>query len=289
MTKVYLITGFLGAGKTTFLNHRLTQTNAKVGVLMNEFGKISMDTISVERDGLNLLELKNGSIFCACLKDKFIEGLEKLVVTDLDEIYIEGSGLADPSDMGKVVSILTKTVGKDHFTFEGTLCLVDGVFFKQELEKMVSVERQIKHSHHVLINKTDLINQEQLDEITSLIKGINPQVGLTPIEHGVVDFDELKLESFHIEGEETTNREDNKPKNIVIKFKFEPSIEQLKGFLEKVASHFYRIKGFVQIEKTWYKVDQVNERIDIVEYEVKKKKMRPKLVTMNWFVYLQKG
>lgn len=268
MTKIYLITGFLGAGKTTFLNHRLTQTDSKVGVLMNEFGKISMDTIAVEKNGIDLLELKNGSIFCACLKDHFIKGLEQLVVMDLDEIYIESSGLADPSDMGKVMEVLKKNVGEGHFEFVATLCLVDGVFFKQELEKMVSVGRQIAHSHHIFISKTDLIDEEKQKEIVSMIKQINPEVGITPIQNGVVDFESLNLNYFHIEDEETTNREDNKPKNIVIKFKYEPDMEQLQSFLSHMSSHFFRIKGFVKMKAKWYKVDLVNENIDIVDYNV---------------------
>lgn len=268
MTKVYLITGFLGAGKTTFLNHRLNETRAKVGVLMNEFGKISMDTITVKKNDIDFLELKNGSIFCACLKDKFIEGLETLVKTDLDEIYIEGSGLADPSDMGKVVEVLTKLVGEEEFTFEGTVCLVDGVYFEAELEMMVSVERQIAHSHHVLINKIDLINEDKLKIIVEKIRAINPKVGITPISYGEVTFDDINLTYYPIADEETSNTVDNKPKNIVIKFKAQPAMQQVRDFLANMGSHFYRIKGFVEIENRWYKVDLVNNTVDIVPYTV---------------------
>ncbi len=268
MTKIYLITGFLGAGKTTFLNHRLANSKLKTGVLMNEFGKISMDTITVQKDDVDFIELKNGSIFCACLKDKFIEGLEKLVKMGLDEIYIEGSGLADPSDMEKVVSILTKIVGKGYFTFEGVICIVDGVFFKQELAKMVSVERQIVHSHHVLINKRDLITEEQLEEIVDKIREINPKVGITPITMGKIDFQDINLKYYYIKEEETTNTLDNKPKSIVIKFIHEPEMASLKAFLVNMSDYFYRIKGFVKIKKQWYKVDLVNENIDIINYHV---------------------
>ncbi len=269
MTKIVLITGFLGSGKTTFLNHRLTQTKAKAGVLMNEFGKISMDTIAVKKNGIDLLELKNGSIFCACLKDKFIDGLEVLIKSDLDEIYIEGSGLADPSDMGKVVEVLTKLVGPDQFTFVGTICLVDGLYFEAELDMMVSVERQIAHSHQVLINKTDLIDEDKLKVIVDKIRAINPKVGITSIVQGIVDFDQLDMTYYPIKDEMTTNTVDNKPKNIVIKFKNEPEMAQLELFLKNMGSHFFRIKGFVEMKSQWYKVDLVNDSIDIVPYEVK--------------------
>lgn len=275
MTKIYLITGFLGAGKTTFLNHRLGQTKAKVGVLMNEFGKISMDTIAVQKNGMEFLELKNGSIFCACLKDQFIDGLETLVKQDLDEIYIEGSGLADPSDMNKVVEILHKLVGKDVFTYQGAICLADGLYFEAELEKMVSVERQIAHSHHVLINKTDLIDEEKLKIIVDKIRAINPKVGITPITYGQVDFEALDLAYYYIEDQATTNRQDNKPKNTVIKFTSPPEMAQLESFLTKMGDYFFRIKGFVLMNELWYKVDLVNNRVDIVAYEEEAKVGEP--------------
>lgn len=270
MTSIYLITGYLGSGKTTFLQARLADTKAKVGVLMNEFGKISMDTITVEKEGMALLELTNGSIFCSCLKENFIKGLAHLVTLGLDEIYIESSGLSDPSDMGKVIQVIKGMSEPDSFVFKGTLCLVDGVFFKQELEKMVSVERQIRHSHHILVNKTDLISEDKLAEIVDMIHEINPAVGITPVSYGVVDWQSLNLENFFIEDEETTNRVESKPKNVVVQFKYEPTMDQLKGFLEKMTSHFYRIKGFVSIDKLWYKVDLVNEQIDIKSYTVSK-------------------
>jgi G3E family GTPase len=268
MTSIYLITGFLGSGKTTFLQARLLDTTAKVGVLMNEFGKISMDTISLKKEGVTLIELTNGSIFCSCLKENFIKQLTHLVTLGLDEIYIESSGLSDPSDMGKVIQVIKSMSKPDSFVFKGTLCLVDGFFFKQELEKMVSVERQIRHSHHVLINKMDLINEDALAEIVTMIHEINPEVTITPVCFGIVDWQALNLEDFYIEDEETTNRVETKPKNIVIQFKHEPTLNQLKNFLEKMTSHFYRIKGFVCIDAIWYKVDLVNAQIDIKPYTV---------------------
>ena len=73
---------------------------------------------------------------------------------------------------------------------------------------------------------------------------------------------------FDIADEETTNRIENKPKGVVIKFISEPSIEQLASFLEAMGSHFFRIKGFVDMDRQWFKVDTVNDRIDIVPYAV---------------------
>lgn len=263
MTNIYLITGFLGAGKTTFLNYRLAQAETKVGVLMNEFGKVSMDTLAVNKNDIDFVELKNGSIFCSCLKTHFIDGLTKLVEMNLNEIYIESSGLSDPSDMNKVIDVLGKTIGNDKFSFKGTICIVDGVFFKPELEKMVNVERQILHSHHILINKTDLISAEVLQETVDIIKNLNPKVKITPIIHGQVDFESLDVDYFYIEDEDSTNTVESKPRTAILKFVQEPSVVQLRKFLEEVHSHFHRIKGFILIEGQWYKIDGVNSQLEI--------------------------
>lgn len=266
MTRIYLITGFLGAGKTTFLNYRLNRTKVKVGVLMNEFGKISMDTIAVKNEDMDFIELKNGSIFCACLKDYFIEGLTKLVDEELDEIYIEGSGLADPSDMGKVMEVIGKLARNQDHRFEGTICIVDGVFFEEELKKMVSVERQIKHSHHVLINKMDLISEKRRLEIEALIKDINPKIKVTPVAYGEVDFADLHLESFYIEDEETTNTIESKPRTLVIRFMEEPRHADIEKFLDMLTEDFHRIKGYLWMEGGCVKVDSVNSIINFEPY-----------------------
>ena len=81
MTTIYLITGFLGAGKTTFLKGRLALSEVKTGVLVNDFGKLNFDGLQMKKQGLERVELSNGSIFCSCLKDAFIDGLVYLVDT----------------------------------------------------------------------------------------------------------------------------------------------------------------------------------------------------------------
>lgn len=267
MTKIYLITGFLGAGKTTFLNEQLKEASKKTGVLMNEFGKISMDSITVSKNDIDLLELKNGSIFCACLKDKFIDGLIELVKMDLDEIFIESSGLSDPSNMLNVLSIVNKEVGSSSYDYKGSICLIDGMYFFEELDKLVSVERQVKHSHFLLINKADCISASKLADIQSKLQEMNSRAAIGVSEFGKIDFREMDMKAFDIESQETTNREDNKPKNLVIKFTYPPTEEQLRGFLGEIQSAFYRIKGFVNMEENFYKVDTVQGQLDIHIYD----------------------
>ena len=79
-TKVLLITGFLGSGKTTFLNRLINNfpKDLKLTILMNEFGEIGIDGTLVEGDDIDMMEISKGSIFCVCVKTDFIKGLYEL-------------------------------------------------------------------------------------------------------------------------------------------------------------------------------------------------------------------
>ena len=263
MTKLFLITGFLGAGKTSFLQHTLKQTSIKTGVLMNEFGKESIDGITIASKDINMVQLTNGSIFCSCLKTHFIEGLISLINQNLDYIFIESSGLADPSDMGNVLNVVKKSTNTN-FDYQGTICLIDGVYFEKELATMVNVERQIKHSHIILINKTDLINPSKLNDIQNKIISINDRAKIYNVKFGQIDLKTLENHTFHIDEEETTNQEDKRPTTVVLKFKEEPTKETLTHCLKELTPYFFRIKGYIMINNTNFKVDVVNDSIEVI-------------------------
>ena len=98
--ELILLTGFLGSGKTTLLQQLLREyEDKKIGVIVNDFGKINVDAKLVSSSGIQMAELANGSIFCACIKDKFVDSLIEMSQRDLDYLFIEASGLADPSNM----------------------------------------------------------------------------------------------------------------------------------------------------------------------------------------------
>lgn len=267
MTAIYLITGFLGAGKTTFLKGRLASTHSRTGVLVNDFGKVNFDGQQIKQDGLEMIELSNGSIFCSCLKDYFIDGLAHLVEKGLDEIYIESSGLADPSDMGRILDLvrLKKTHGT--FVYKGSICLIDALFFPKVLPKMLAVERQIRHSHLVILNKCDLVDSTQLANVRQVVRQLNPRAGIIETIFGQVEWDTLDYEVFDITDEETTNKIETRNKNLILHFLHEPDPATLRAFLEAIASHFFRVKGMVHLDGQLQKIDQVNQQIQIEAYD----------------------
>ncbi|MBW2669456.1 MAG: hypothetical protein JRD87_06150 [Deltaproteobacteria bacterium] len=102
ITYVYMITGFLGSGKTTFLNRIINRfpEDMKLTILMNEFGEIGLDGTLIEGDEIDMMEISKGSIFCVCVKTDFIKGLYELCTSvQPDVLLIESTGVANPSDL----------------------------------------------------------------------------------------------------------------------------------------------------------------------------------------------
>ncbi|MEW6274737.1 MAG: CobW family GTP-binding protein [Bacillota bacterium] len=173
-TAVYLITGFLGSGKTTFLNRLIHQfpKDKKLMILMNEFGEIGVDGTLVEAQELDLLEISKGSIFCACVKTDFIKALYEIgQKIKPDVLLIESTGVANPSDLKKDLSL---PIFNNRFQFKEQFCIVDAVHFLDEFEVYASVERQIASSTRFLINKIDLATPEQIAQIKELIQKYHP-------------------------------------------------------------------------------------------------------------------
>lgn len=259
-TEIYLITGFLGAGKTTFLKGRLAASGLRTGVLINDFGKINYDGLQIKQNGLEMVELSNGSIFCSCLKDNFVDGLVHLIELGLDEVYIESSGLADPSEMGKILGLVARrAVGG--FRFRGTICLVDSLFFLEVLPKMLSVERQISHSHLIIINKCDLTDEAQLQKIRVKISKLNARAKIIEASFGKIDWSSIQFDVFDIADEDTTNKIETRNKSLVLHLLEEPEADSFQSFLDALGSHFFRVKGFVDFSSQVQKVDLVNRQV----------------------------
>ena len=125
--QLVLLTGFLGAGKTTFLNHILREyENSRVGMIVNEFSQTGVDGALIRRDipGAEMVELNNGSIFCACIKDSFVDSLVALGQQDLEYVFVEASGLADPSSIASILDQIRTFRGVDYY-YRGAICLAD--------------------------------------------------------------------------------------------------------------------------------------------------------------------
>ena len=173
-TQVYLITGFLGAGKTTFLNRIIERfpKDRKMTLLVNEFGEIGVDGTLVEGDDIDMMEISKGSIFCVCVKTDFIKGLYELSTSvKPDVLLIESTGVANPSDLKKDLKL---PIFNDRFVFKEQFCVIDAAHFLDAYQVYASLEKQIASSTTFIINKVDLVGTEAIEEIKNVVGQFHP-------------------------------------------------------------------------------------------------------------------
>lgn len=264
--KLYVLTGFLGAGKTSLLLHLLNHLeDRKIGVIQNEFGKLSIDGELVNRNGIEMVEISRGSIFCSCLKPNFTLALAQMGKMDLEYVFVESSGLADPSNIEEILQGVSSLSG-DVYDFKGAICLIDGVNFPEQLADIETVDRQLAHCHLAVINKMDLINEAQLQNVETAVRSVNPRCALKTCINGQVDLSFMEMDLISLqwaENEASHNTVDNKPKTISMESSETLSRSELTAFLQAVLPECFRIKGFFHLEEGWHQVDVVEKLIDL--------------------------
>jgi len=191
-TGVLLITGFLGSGKTTFLNRIINNfpEEFKLTILMNEFGEIGIDGTLVEGEDIDMLEISRGSIFCVCVKTDFIKGLYELSSTiKPDLLIIESTGVANPSDLKRELRL---PIFNNRFEFKEQFCIIDAVNFFEAFEVFASVEKQLSTSTVFIINKTDLVSDEVIVNIKELVSKHHPEPRFFETTYAKIPFDSIE-------------------------------------------------------------------------------------------------
>jgi len=266
MNRILLVSGYLGAGKTSFIKNFIEDYEGTVALLINDFGKVNIDAQELEGKCNTIFELTNGSIFCSCLKDNFIESLAGLLEYGKDIILIEGSGLADPSNM-KVVLSLLEVKSERPFSFLGSVCVLDGRHFLKEIAAMESVSRQVAHSQLALLNKIDLLDECAKDSVRMKAQTINPNLLIVESSYGKYPADRLLeiLESQKTSDlpQESLNTPESKPMTLVADFVDIVDVFGLRLILTTMLPYTNRMKGFVKIAEQVYKVDSVQGDLEI--------------------------
>ncbi|XP_053481462.1 zinc-regulated GTPase metalloprotein activator 1 isoform X1 [Ictalurus furcatus] len=205
---VTIITGYLGAGKTTLLNYILTeQHNKRIAVILNEFGEGNAleKSLAVSQAGElyeEWLELRNGCLCCS-VKDNGLKAIENLMEKKgkFDYILLETTGLADP---GAVASMfwVDAELGSDLY-LDGIITVIDAKYGLQHLTEekpgglINEAVRQIALADLTIINKTDLVNEAELDQLRDTVRSINGLVRMLETQRSRVDLSQvLDLHSF---------------------------------------------------------------------------------------------
>lgn len=186
---VTILTGFLGAGKTSLLNHILTSEHGKrIAVLVNDFGAVNIDEALIEnRDG-DVVSLQNGCICCS-LSAGLQVAAAQLVRRQPDHIVIETSGVSDPFE---VANAFNDPELKPYAPLEGVVAVVDAELAPTLEDDM---QRLAKHQVHaadiVVLNKTDLINEEEHRRMHAWLQEFAPRARIVDAVHGRVPLDLL--------------------------------------------------------------------------------------------------
>ncbi|XP_035022486.1 COBW domain containing [Hippoglossus stenolepis] len=199
---VTIITGYLGAGKTTLLNYILTeQHNKRIAVILNEFGEGSAleKSLAVSQGGElyeEWLELRNGCLCCS-VKDNGLKAIENLMEKKgkFDYILLETTGLADP---GAVASMfwVDAELGSDIY-LDGIVTVIDAKYGLQQLTEEKSdglvneAVRQIALADLTVINKTDLVTEDELNRVRDTVRSINGLVKILECQRSRVDLSEV--------------------------------------------------------------------------------------------------
>ena len=212
---VTLLTGYLGSGKTTLINHVLgNQEGYKCAVIVNDIGEINIDAELIQKAGVvtqkddNLVPLSNGCI-CCTLKVDLINQIAELVKSGkFDYILIEASGICEPLPIAQSIAVLE---GDEE---EGTpaICRLDNIVTVVDALRMATefgcgdnllkddvdeedieslVIQQIEFCSTIILNKVDMVNEEQLGRVKAMIRTLQPKAKIIEANYGKVSVGDI--------------------------------------------------------------------------------------------------
>ncbi|WP_033923165.1 CobW family GTP-binding protein [Sphingomonas sp. 37zxx] len=188
---VTVLTGYLGAGKTTLLNRILSENHGrKYAVIVNEFGEIGIDNDLIVDADEEVFEMNNGCICCTVRGDliRIIEGLMKRK-DDFDAIIIETTGLADPAPVAQTFFVDDEV--RARASLDAIVTVVDARHVLARLEDSHEAEEQIAFADVILLNKIDLVDAQELEQVRQRIRAINGQAKLHETQNCVVPLEEV--------------------------------------------------------------------------------------------------
>ncbi|MFD2556593.1 MULTISPECIES: CobW family GTP-binding protein [Sphingobacterium] len=286
---VTVLIGFLGAGKTTYLNAlRVANPDKRYAIIENEIGQVNVDGQILHQDQDLLIELQDGCLCCTLNSDLYA-ALDQLNqrASDFDELVVECTGLALPATI--IEPFTVHPVFKRIFPLKRTVCLVDAELIEDQLQERDEVLRQITAADVILINKTEYVHPDYVLSLKKNLAKLNPLASVfLERAKGVFPFDEIEKvryiaqKSFFFLVNRATGQAESVPlisdtvgkvhKDITVKtyvFDQEFNFIHLYFFLSRlVASHqdkIYRMKGiaFKSEERRKIFVQSVGSRIDV--------------------------
>ena len=199
MTKVDIISGFLGAGKTTFIKELISKvySGEKMVLIENEFGEIGVDSRFMQDAGIEVTEMNSGCICCTLVGD-FARALKQVVDTyHPDRIIIEPSGVGKLSDVAKAVSDMQKEA---QIEVDSLITVVDGKKAKMYMKNFGEFfDNQIEYANTIVLSRTQMMDEAKLKECIELLREKNEEAAIVTTEWDKLSGDMIKaaLEQGH--------------------------------------------------------------------------------------------
>ncbi len=197
---VSILTGFLGSGKTTLLNRILTEEHGKrIAVIENEYGEVGIDQALVIDADEEIFEMSNGCI-CCTVRGDLIRVLSNLMKRrdKFDYVLVETTGLADPGPVAQTFFMDDEI--RDEYALDGIVTLVDAAHIEQQLGRSDESTEQIAFADVLVLNKTDLVDNEVLDRLETRLREMNRMAKVVRSERAEVPVDTvLNLEAFDLD------------------------------------------------------------------------------------------
>ena len=210
---ITVLTGYLGAGKTTLMNHILTnQEGYKVAVIVNDIGEVNIDAKLIadggfinEADKGNVVPLSNGCICCTLKEDLLNQIVDILKTGKFDYILIEASGICEPLPIAQTISFLEdqleKQAGRKICRLDNVVTVVDALRLVDEFGSGRDLEKddldeedienlliqQIEFCNLIILNKVSDVTKEQLEEVKAVIKNLQPKAKIIETDYAKVD------------------------------------------------------------------------------------------------------
>ncbi|MAR94377.1 MAG: cobalamin biosynthesis protein CobW [Euryarchaeota archaeon] len=268
---VTVLTGFLGSGKTTLLNHILSSTEHKMkfAVIENEFGDVGIDeNILVESSEESVIEVMNGCI-CCTVRGDLTEALDRLYdrIRDFDGVLIETTGLADPAPVAQTFFVDDRVT--ERYKLDGIITVVDAKHAIPHIdeEKPEGIENeaveQLAFADRIMLNKIDLVSEEEIKEVEKKIKSINAFAPIYHTQNSIIDPKTLiDIGSFDLErtlkmdpeflDTDAEHEHDQRVTSISSKFAGALNVNKLERWIgdlmQNKAEDLFRYKGVLAVK-----------------------------------------
>lgn len=254
MSRVYLVTGFLGAGKTTFLRHfaRLFEVGS-LSLIINEFGRENVDVQLLRDMRAEMYGIDGGSIFCSCRAAEFEDALEKARKVS-ENVIVETTGLADPGAARAMIGAES---------LANAICVCDAVRLPALYETARVIKKQLSVASCAILNKLDLASSESAARAREIIRAQCPDVPVYEAVRG--DFPDMArlLAPVTVPERDGMLNADLALRKLALAIRPGAECVKLAAYLRAFAEDTYRVKGFVETAEGPAFVDCVGGIVEI--------------------------